>query len=178
MIKLTAHISQFSNKRLIGGVILALVLLVGVFVLKTSSLLAPNLPFKVEIIPLMGQGHLNPGERPPVYNSNPPTSGLHESIMAPWGSYFDDLRDSVLIHDLEHGGIWISYKDATDADLILALRDIVQRYPTHVILTYRSANDSRIAVAAWGRLLKLDTLDEGQIEDFISRYRFKGPENL
>jgi len=42
----------------------------------------------------------------------------------------------------------------------------------------RSANDAPIALVAWERLLKLDTVDELQIQAFIDVYRGHGPENV
>ncbi len=47
-----------------------------------------------------------------------------------------------------------------------------------MIITLRQKNDSRIAVAAWTRLLKLDRYDERAIVDFIKAYRNKGPETV
>jgi hypothetical protein len=42
----------------------------------------------------------------------------------------------------------------------------------------RDADDSNIALAAWGRLLTLDHYDEGQIQGFIHAFMDKGPERL
>ena len=172
-------IDRLSTKWVVGFGLLTTVLFVfvGFFLIREIAKLRPDPNFKIQIIALMPSGHLNSGEHPPKYNSNPPTSGLHSPTIEKWGSYFDAIPDPIMLHNLEHGGIWLTYKDASDIDLILALRDIVQRYPKQVILTYRPDNDSRIAIAAWGKLLKLDALDENQIYDFIGRYRFKGPEN-
>jgi len=172
-------IGRLSTRSIVGFGALTTILfiLVGFVLVKDISKLGHDPNFKIQIIPLMSSGHLNPGEHPPQYNSNPPTSGLHSPAIEKWGSYLDSIPDPIMLHSLEHGGIWLTYKDASDVDLILTLRDIVQQYPTQVILTYRPTDDSRIAVAAWGKLLKLDTLDQNQIYDFISRYRFKGPEN-
>ncbi len=46
-----------------------------------------------------------------------------------------------------------------------------------VVVTPRPANDAPIALAAWGRLLKLQVFDEAQIVAFIDAYHGKtGPE--
>ncbi|MGH2625111.1 MAG: DUF3105 domain-containing protein, partial [Anaerolineales bacterium] len=81
-----------------------------------------------------------------------------------------------LVHNLEHGGVWISYRDPKDSDLAGKLQGVARRY-RKVIVTPRAANDAPIAVAAWGRLLKLQTFDEAQIVAFIEAYMGKiGPE--
>jgi hypothetical protein len=125
-----------------------------------------------------GQQHIQPGETHPAYNSNPPTSGWHYPSPAEWGIYRDILPDELVVHNLEHGGIWISYRDSTDTVVIQQLETIANSYPSHIIVTYRPVNDTAIAVAAWGHLLVLDTVDEPQIRNFIDLYRMRGPENV
>src|ERR1700733_10453690 len=58
-----------------------------------------------------GQTHITEGSTDhPTYNSNPPTSGWHWPSPAAWGVYPNGQPDERLVHNLEHGGIWISYK--------------------------------------------------------------------
>ncbi len=128
--------------------------------------------------PNQGQTHIEVGAAHPAYNSNPPTSGWHYIDPAPWGVYPNQLPDETLIHNLEHGGIWLSYKDPTNQDIINQLVDIASKYPSHMIVEPRPQNDSPIAVAAWGQLLKMDTVNADVIYAFIRRYRKHGPENV
>lgn len=166
---------------IIGGSLLASLLIFGVLALNSIANQTPpidhSLPDKSEIIPTLESPHVQHGEQHPPYDSNPPTSGPHFAQPPNWGNYPEGLSDEALIHSLEHGGIWISYRDR-NPEIIQQLEDIARRYSSHVILTYRPTDDSPIAVAAWGRLLKLDKVDSGQIYNFIARYRFKGPENV
>lgn len=130
-----------------------------------------------ERIPIVGRAHITQGSRESGYNSNPPTSGPHWPSPAPWGVHTQPLPDEALVHNLEHGGVWISYKDAKDADLADKLAEVAGRYRTKVIVTPRQKNDAPIAVAGWGRLLKLQRFDEARIVEFIDAYRGKlGPE--
>src|SRR2546428_4170650 len=57
-----------------------------------------------------GREHIFPGQQHPPYNSDPPTSGWHFPQPADWGYYNGDLPDELVVHNLEHGGIWISFK--------------------------------------------------------------------
>ena len=127
-------------------------------------------------VPEMGRDHIAPGTEHEPYNSNPPTSGPHYANPANWGFYEEPLSDEQLIHNLEHGGIWISYKNPDDSELEAQLKAISEKYTLKVIITPRPQDDSPIAVAAWGRLLKLETFDRSQIEDFIKVFINKGPE--
>src|SRR3989344_4007834 len=77
-----------------------------------------------EAIAELGRDHIPVGSPRPDYNSNPPTSGNHYGTPANWGVYNEPLPDEHLVHNLEHGGIWISYRDPSDQDLIGKLKDI------------------------------------------------------
>ncbi len=128
--------------------------------------------------PDQGRAHIYAGERHPPYNSNPPTSGWHLPAPAAWGFYANELPDELVVHNLEHGGIWISYKNPNDSQLTEKLEALARRFPVKVIITVRPKNDSPIAVAAWGRLLTLDHYDEQQTIAFINAFKNKGPEQV
>lgn len=126
-------------------------------------------------IPSQGQAHIAAGAAHQEYNSNPPTSGWHYAQPANWGVYQKELPDEQIIHNLEHGGIWISYKDV-DADTLSKIEDIAKRYPNKLIVTPRTKNDSAIALVSWGRSLELGSFDEQIIIDFIKSNKNKSPE--
>lgn len=129
-----------------------------------------------EVIPILGRTHVPEGTKV-NYNSNPPTSGDHWPQPAEWGIYLSPLPDEQLVHNLEHGGIWISYKDL-DNDAITKLGALAKKYPQAVIITPRRENDRKIAVASWGRLDTFDVLDIERIEKFIQANINKSPEPL
>ena len=134
-----------------------------------------NLPG--EAVPIQPAEHINPSDPlPGLYLTNPPVSGWHYSQPAEWGIYDKEMPDQTLIHNLEHGGIWISYKPDAPQELIDNLKKLAGEYKRKVILTPRAANDSLIALAAWGRLDKFDYWDEARIKKFIKAFKNKGPE--
>src|SRR3989344_4041615 len=63
-----------------------------------------------EEISIVSREHINVGDPHEPYNSNPPTSGPH-AAPAEWGISSVEIPDENAIHNLEHGGIWISYKN-------------------------------------------------------------------
>lgn len=134
----------------------------------------PTLP--VVVYPDQGRDHVAPGQPHPPYNSNPPTSGWHYPQAASWGFYATELPDELVVHNLEHGGIWISYRDADARELVDRLAALARRYRSKVIVTHRPANPAPLAVVAWGRLMLLDRYDEAAITEFIRRFRNTGPE--
>lgn len=122
--------------------------------------------------------HIQPGASHPEYNSNPPTSGWHYSNQADWGFYTKEIPDERVVHNLEHGGIWITYTNNVRDTMRSKLRDIAQQYPKSVIVTKRSENDAPIAVASWGQLLKLESFDRSRIVEFIKKNRNHSPEPI
>jgi uncharacterized protein DUF3105 len=133
-------------------------------------------PLQIVDYPIQGRDHIQLGQPHPAYNSNPPTSGWHYPSPADWGFYNEELPDELLVHNLEHGGIWISYRSTEDTELINQLVALVRGYRSKVIVTQRSRNDTRLAVAAWGHLMKLDHYDNAAIVTFINRFKNQGPE--
>lgn len=130
-------------------------------------------------ITIQGTDHITVGEEHPPYNSNPPTSGWHYVQPAPWGSSDVALADETLVHNLEHGGIWLSYHpEKVTEEMIGELKSFVARYRSKVVLTPRPQNDHPIALASWGRLMTLETADEAQIEAFIKQNKNHGPERI
>ncbi|MBI2052995.1 MAG: DUF3105 domain-containing protein [Candidatus Ryanbacteria bacterium] len=132
--------------------------------------------------PLQGRDHIPEGTPHEPYDSNPPTSGPHWADPVRDGVYDRTQPDEGLIHSLEHGRIWISYKPSIPEAARKKLEDIAGGN-VRVILTSRPQNDTDVAVAAWRRLdtfnLSPDgTFDESRILDFIRRYRDKGPEYI
>lgn len=79
---------------------------------------------------------------------------------------------------MEHGGIWISYQPDIDEETKAKIEAIGKKYSGSVVVSPRSANDSLIAVASWGRLEKLSSFDEVRIVEFIKRNKNKSPEPL
>ncbi|MDQ3018750.1 MAG: DUF3105 domain-containing protein, partial [bacterium] len=112
-----------------------------------------------------GSKHIDIDTPRATANSNPPTSGDHLATPADWGVYQNELPDVQLIHNLEHGGIWISYKDI-DAETKAKIEAIGKANPGSVIVTPRAANDSKIAITSWTRLEKMDSYDEAKILQF------------
>lgn len=130
--------------------------------------------------------------------SNPPTYGPHHGFdpsgtdvnpgitPRPTGIYTTEQPEEDLIHNLEHGHVWISYgPNLISAEDRAALEQLVRDGSPNsngsgvgVVLTPREANDTMIALASWARLLTLDNYDPATIRDFVETNRGQAPEGF
>jgi hypothetical protein len=118
----------------------------------------------------------DPYPHPFAYSTNPPTSGPHNPSPLPWGIYETPQDDESIVHNLEHGGVIVSYQPSLAPAIVARLHAIVGLYLDDVILAPRPANDVPIAVTSWGRLQKFTEYDEPALQNFIERNRAHGPE--
>ena len=135
--------------------------------------------FSVEI-PLMDEkSHVAVGSLLPEYNSNPPTSGPHYSQTARSGFRSESIPDQNIIHNLEHGDVWISFHPGVSEQI---KEELKQFAAAKVIITPRDANDTDIALASWGRLDKFNIengdLPVKRIRNFIKLHSNQGPEKI
>ena len=158
-------------------IVIAIFVGFGFFLFKSSASKPKDLPGQT--FENQGQTHITQGSTDhPAYNSNPPTSGDHWPSPAAWGAYDTTLPDEELVHNLEHGGIWISFEPGKlDASTIAQLKDFAHRY--QLIIVEPRANDAApISLAAWTHMENLDHYDESAILRFINAYYNQGPEKV
>ncbi len=131
-------------------------------------------------IPIMeSRAHIPVGSGHEVYNSNPPTSGPHYEQTARSGFREDIVLDEHIIHNLEHGDVWVAYHPRVSEEIKNGLKQFAA---AKVIIVPRAANETDIALSAWGRLdtfnIESGVFPEQRIRDFINRYTNKGPEKF
>ena len=69
-----------------------------------------------------------------------------------------------------------SFSDGSCDNLKKQLKDIYQKNSHKLIVMPRAGMDHPIILTAWGRMEKLNSLDQGKIKEFIDAYRDFGPE--
>jgi len=107
----------------------------------------------------------------------PPTRGPHFAVPQPPGVYNQPVPDGNAVHSLEHGMVWISYNpNIAGKDMVKQLEDLGDQYGIDTIVSPRAENSTAIAAVSWGQVLKLDSFDKGQLENFIKTNRNRSPE--
>lgn len=110
-------------------------------------------------------------EEPLAYGLVPPVGGEHFPVPATCGFYeTDPPPDEMLVHDLEHGAIWVAYDPALDDTQLTALRELVAQQ-AKVTATPHDGLDASLVVSAWGRQLPLDSVDDPRLQQFVETYR-------
>ncbi len=129
-------------------------------------------PLPGEFVRSLGNAHVPTADTPhQPYNSDPPTSGPHLPHIAPWGVHTRPIPKELQVHNLEDGGVVVNYRPECATQVLEPLKIIVGRYPDHVVLAPYPGLDRCIALTAWTRIDKLDTVDDGRITRFIDAYR-------
>ena len=107
---------------------------------------------------------------PGGYNTVPPTSGQHWSAWSDCGFYNYPLPDELLVHNLEHGNIIISY-NLEDPVEIAALRDAVAAMPLAeeyaIVRRYHHIPEGMVALTTWGVLDRMLGVDPERIARFF-----------
>jgi hypothetical protein len=128
----------------------------------------------------------DPSKTSPKWNTDPPTSGPHYAVPAVFGIYEEPIELARLVHNLEHGGIYILYgKDVPDST-VEQLRSFYEHHKTGTIMAPLDRLGDKIALGAWvvdgdthnGFLAKCASFDENAFGTFFRTLQFRGPERF
>jgi hypothetical protein len=120
------------------------------------------------------------------WNTDPPTSGPHYGIAAIFGIYEEELEMARVVHNLEHGGIFILYGDEVPEATVDQLRSFYDDHKTGTIMAPLDRLGDKFALGAWvvdgdldnGFLAKCTKFDEGAVSTFFRSFQFRGPERF
>jgi hypothetical protein len=140
--------------------------------------------------------HINNPNANVDYNSFPPSSGPHYAQPAPWGIYPDSIKQTILVHNLEHGGIVIQYGTGVGKDDVQKIQSLYQDDPYGLVVDPYAKLGNKIAATAWnepaysqnqdanfdkvdpghGFVLMCKSFDKGALSDFRDKHRNKAGE--
>ena len=117
-----------------------------------------------------------------AYSTTPPTSGDHWERWADCGFHENGLPDELIVHNLEHGNIVVSYNVSAE-QAITALRralasiDLAEEWG--VTRFYDKIPKGMVSVAAWGRRARMPGFDLDTLAGFFAAYAgVAGPERV
>lgn len=109
------------------------------------------------------------------YSTDPPTSGPHTQAVPGFQVYTTPIAKEMQVHGLEDGGVIINYKPGTEQAVVDKLGEIARVYQAttdknHVIVAPYDGLSNTIVLTSWGRIDRLDALDEARIRRFVDAY--------
>jgi Protein of unknown function (DUF3105) len=137
---------------------------------------------EIKQYPDAGAEHIddNPEKRVP-YTSNPPTSGDHFALggRPPEPDFYTEpvQRPEIYVHNLEHGQIFIHYKDLPQ-DQVDELEEIQREHASSTHVMRNPEIDTPVAITAWRYMQKCQKVSKPVIERFIEERCNKSPERF
>ena len=129
---------------------------------------------------------VQPGGSSDKWNTDPPTNGPHYGIAAIFGIYEDELEMARVVHNLEHGGIFILYGEDVPDATVDELRSFYDDHKTGTIMAPLDRLGDKFALGAWvvdgdidnGFLVKCTEFDDAAVSSFFRSLQFRGPERF
>ena len=122
----------------------------------------------------LGREHA-PGTQ--TYAQTPPVGGVHNNIWANCGVYDRPVGNELAVHSMEHGAVWLTYREDLPDDQVQALRGLA-RGQNYVLVSPWGGDPplpSPIVASAWGLQLKVDNASDPRLAEFVRRYA-NGPQ--
>jgi Protein of unknown function (DUF3105) len=128
----------------------------------------------------------DPNGTSPVWTTDPPTSGPHYGQPAVFGIYTEPLQLARVVHNLEHGGVYILYGKDVPASTVDQLRGFYESHTDGTIMAPLDRLGDKFALGAWveedgkdrGFLAKCTSFDEDAVSSFFQSLQFRGPERF
>jgi hypothetical protein len=108
-----------------------------------------------------------------VYPLNPPVGGAHNPAWQNCGIYDKAVRNENVVHSLEHGAVWITYKSDITQSEIQTLRTLIKGQLYTVLSPYLFGNKLKkpIYIVAWGVRLGVNSASDPRLPIFITRFK-------
>ncbi len=104
------------------------------------------------------------------YQQTPPVGGNHAPVPLNCAVYADPVPNENAVHSLEHGSVWVTYDPTSISGANLdTLRKLIPA--NYVILSPYPGLPAPIVASAWGAQLKVNSVTDPRIAEFIAKYR-------
>lgn len=116
--------------------------------------------------------------------SEPPTSGEHANTVT-WGIHKEEVADVNVLHNLEHGGIYVSYRPDTPKEEIMEIEHLFSVpssregfSPAKAVVAPRKENEGNIVLSSWNRSETFTSFNEKAMYEYYVGNFNKSPEPL
>jgi hypothetical protein len=108
---------------------------------------------------------------PVTYEQTPPAGGPHDPEWQDCGDYTQQLRNENVVHSLEHGTVWITYRPdlpTSDVSTLQSALNAVKDDKT--ILSPYPGLSAPVVITVWNAQLDLKSASDPRLATFISEY--------
>jgi Protein of unknown function (DUF3105) len=117
-------------------------------------------------------------EEPQAYDGYPPAGGPHSGCWGDWGVHTAPLRPERFVHNLEHGGIVLTYNCPEGCSKELRWMQEFALTNELVVVTEYPDLTSRFGISAWNARAYSDCLSPDFVRDFYARRVDRAPEEF
>ncbi|KIH97565.1 hypothetical protein LP52_18445 [Streptomonospora alba] len=115
-------------------------------------------------------------EDPVSYDVYPPPGGEHHPVWQNCGVYSRELVPEHVVHSLEHGAVWISYREDLPGGQAEELERLYEQGDYLIVSPAHPRQQEDIVAVAWGKRLVVEDLgDDQSLIDFLNTY-VQGPQ--
>ena len=167
-----------ATKRILLALGVVAVLVAAFFVLK--PIIAPGTPHggdpsndipalkAVKTYDYVGAQHTSD---PVTYTETPPAGGPHDPVWQDCGVYTQQLRNENVVHALEHGTVWVTYRPGTSAADVQSLQTALGTVKDKkTILSPYPGLPAPVVVTVWNAQLDLKGASDPRLAAFLSFY--------
>ncbi len=118
-----------------------------------------------------GGDHIQPDEPQTVqYAESPPVGGKHDAAWQNCGYYDAPIRNENVVHSLEHGAVWITYRPDLPQNQIDELRRLANDQ-TYILVSPFENLQAPVVASSWNHQIALEGADDDRLDQFIRRFR-------
>ncbi|MGB8651980.1 MAG: DUF3105 domain-containing protein [Mycobacteriales bacterium] len=125
----------------------------------------------VQVYRGLSHAHLTKkADYPHHYDQSPPVGGPHAPVWLRCDVYAQPVPEVFAVHSIEHGGIWISYRPDLPKTSVDTLALLQKTNVEYVLVAPYPGLSAPIVVTTWGLQLRLDSVDDPRLREFLQTY--------
>ena len=110
------------------------------------------------------------------YAQIPPVGGDHAAVWQNCGAYGQPIVTEYGVHSLEHGAVWITYRDNLAEPDEAELRQLAVGQPYVLVTPWPDGLPTPVVASAWGRQLRAESVSDPRLREFIRAFQ-EGPQS-
>ena len=108
-------------------------------------------------------------EGPVAYEQDPPTNGDHAPSWQKCGFYSSPVQNERVVHSMDHGAVWITYRPDLPAEQVNILRGLARE--EYVLVSPYPGLFAPVVATAWRNQLALERADDPRLRQFVDQFR-------